>query len=109
VLDDYVPFHWRAEFARLEEYTHALEAGLIDERGERDLERLRLTREVRLAQAGLAQVLATVEDLREDLAASQERTARALADLRRLEGTRTFRYSATARKWYGTVRRASGR
>jgi FkbM family methyltransferase len=115
VLDNFVQHHWMVEFSRAEEYALSREQVLSDLRERTDAEIQALARACRLAsdRAEFADELSA--DLRDDLAALQARTARALGEAARLsqhveeiESTRTFRYTAGIRRVYSVLRRLSG-
>lgn len=81
------------------------------ERSIRNLEDALRRAEHAWGTARYAQERAAIADedlaiLRDDLAASQMRAAQALAELQALQGTMTFRYTASLRNAYGAARRA---
>jgi FkbM family methyltransferase len=115
VLDDFVPHAWLERVTNAEALAEGRRAR-VDELGAELAEQARLARhlrsEVSTAQVDLAELVGA-------LAAAQLRTARALGASHRdaqlaasrgealaeLQATRTFRYSAGARTFYGHLRR----
>jgi len=116
VFDDFVPYAWAHQVDQAQQWAHSLEDALTQARQERDQLRQNVARAcatARYAQDQNAIADESLAVLGDDLNAAQLRTARALADtqrvrreLHRLRATRTFRYTASLRNIYATVRRA---
>jgi FkbM family methyltransferase len=122
VLDDYVPYEWARRVDEAARWAEVLEARLAEcTAWAQDLERARAEagRSVRFALDRAAITEEVAMDLRDDLAAAQLTTARALADaglaldrahrceaeLRALMDTRLLRHTAQLRRAYGVLRK----
>src|SRR5207244_4438162 len=115
VFDDFVPYAWAHRDDQAHQWAHSLEDALTRARRDRDRQfehvaRARATARHAQDQAAIAH--ASMAVLGADLNAAQVRTARALAEtdrvrteLHALRATRTFRYTASLRTIYATLRR----
>ena len=115
VFDDFVPYAWTHQLDQAQQWAHSLQDALTRTRHERDQQyekAARASANARHAQDQAAIANESIAVLGDDLNAAQSRTARALAEsdrvrteLRELRATRTFRYSASLRNIYATLRR----
>ncbi len=116
VFDDFVPYAWTHQVDQAQQWAHRLEDALTEARQERDQQYENVARAcatARDAQDQAAIAHESIAVLGDDLNAAQLRTARALAEIDRvraelhtLRATRTFRYAASLRSIYATLRRA---
>ena len=115
VIDDFVPYAWAHQVDQAQQWAHTLENALTRARHERDQQYENVEREsatARHAQGQAAIAHESIAVLRDDLKAALSRTARALAETDRvraellaLRATRTYRYTASLRTIYATLRR----
>lgn len=115
VFDDFVPYAWVHQVDQAQRWAKSLEGALTRTRQERDQQyehvaRARATARHAQDQAAIADESIAV--LGDDLNAAQLRTARAIVEadrvrteLHALRATRTFRYTASVRAIYATLRR----
>jgi FkbM family methyltransferase len=104
VLDNFVPYAWSHQVEQAQHWAHGLEDALTEAQQVRD----QLYEDVRRARA-------TARYEQDQAAISAESAARAFAETHRvrteldaLRATRTFRYTASLRNIYATVRRVFG-
>jgi septal ring factor EnvC (AmiA/AmiB activator) len=114
VFDNFVPYAWVHQVDEAQQWAHSLEDALNQAQQERDQLDEKLARSCTTArdaqdQAAIADKSSAI--LGDDLHAAQLRTARALAETRRvrselhaLQATRTVRYSASLRNLYTSLR-----
>jgi FkbM family methyltransferase len=115
VFDDFVPSAWAHRVDQAQQLAKSLEDALTHAQHERDQlfeKAARACATARSAQDQAAIADASIAALGDDLNAAQLRTARALAETHRvraelhaLRATRTFRYTASLRNIYATLRR----
>lgn len=115
VFDDFVPYAWTHQVDQAQQRAHSLEDALNHAQHERDqlyenVARASATARDAQDQAAMADERTAV--LGDDLNAAQLRTARALGETHRvrtelhaLRATRTFRFTASLRNIYATLRR----
>ena len=115
VFDDFVPYAWAHQVDQAQQRAHGLEDALTRTRQERDQQYEKVARACATARHAQDQAAIDHESiavLGDDLNAAQSRTARARAEtdrvrteLHALRATRTFRYTASLRMIYATLRR----
>ena len=101
VFDDFVPYAWAHQVDQAQQWAHRLEDALTQARQQldqlyEDVTRARATARHELDQAAIAA---------ESAARALAETHRARTELHALRATRTFRYTASLRNVYATVRR----
>jgi hypothetical protein len=115
VFDDFVPYEWAHQVNQAQQWAHSLEGALTQAQQERDQLHENVARACATARDARDQAAIADESLaaiRDDLNAAQLRTAQGLAEtdrirteLHALRATRTFRYTASLRNIYATLRR----
>ena len=115
VFDDFVPYAWAHQVDQAQTWAHRLNNALTRARQELDQQYENVARARATARHAQDQAAITHEriaGLRDDLNAAQLRTARAIIETERvrtelhaLKATRTFRYTASLRNMYATLRR----
>jgi FkbM family methyltransferase len=115
VFDDFVPYEWAHQVNLAQQWAHSLEGALTQARQDRDQLHENVARACATARDARDQAAIADESLaalRDELNAAQLRTAQGLAETHRvrtelhaLRATRTFRYTASLRNIYATLRR----
>jgi FkbM family methyltransferase len=115
VFDDFVPYEWAHQVNLAQQWAHSLEGALTQARQDRDQLHENVARacaEARDARDQAAIADESLAALRDELNAAQLRTAQGLAETHRvrtelhaIRATRTFRYTASLRNIYATLRR----